>query len=110
MYLQLPVRHDIPSYNFQQELEGTVYDLEFNYNTRGGYWMMDINDASKNPIITGIRVVTDFSLIGHLKVPGAPPGQFIAYDTSGYNRDAGINDFGSKVLLIYRESTTVDEE
>ncbi len=109
MYLELPVRSDLPSYTFQQDFEGTLFELEFNWNSRGEFWVMDINDSESNPILTGLRVVTDFSLTKYNQVDGLPPGQFIAYDTAGFNKDPGIDDFGNRVILVYRESTTVDE-
>jgi hypothetical protein len=109
MYLEMPVRTDLPSYHFQHDLEGKTYDLEFNWNDRGGFWTMDLNDELGSPIITGVRVITDYPLLSDYRVDGVPPGVFIAYDTGGESKDAGVDDFGTRVLLIYRESTTVDE-
>ncbi len=108
MYLELPVRTDIPSYAFQQELEGTLFELEFNFNARGNYWMMDINDGQKNQILSGIKVVEGFPLTKFIRVNGSPLGDFIAYDTTGKHQNPDMTNFGSNVVLYYRESTTVD--
>jgi hypothetical protein len=107
-YIQLPVRSDLPAYQFQTELEEETFFFDFEWNERGQYWTMTISNSDEEVIIAGIRLVSGISLLEQFTVAGRPKGRILCVDTTGKNIDPSISDFGSRVLLMYRESTTVD--
>lgn len=104
-FLQLPVRSDVPAYDFQTELDGVLYTLGFTYNARAGYWVMDIYDSNDIAVVVGIRVITGWLLSNRFVMPGLPPGDFFVYDTSGKNEDPLQNDFGTTKLLMYADES-----
>lgn len=108
-YQKIPVRSDLPSYIFSITLEGTLYYLSFEWNDRGSFWTMDILDQDQNQLVCGIRMISNINLLGRFQNSLLPKGTFFIYDTSGKNQDPQVDNFGSVVLLFYRESTTVDE-
>ena len=108
-YLQIPVRSDIPAYEFQIELEQQLYFLLFSYNDREGRWFLDILDSLQSPIVRGIKLLTGWPVVSRFQDTRLPPGEFFMLDTAGQNKDAGRDDLGTRVLMIYRESGTVDE-
>ena len=104
-FLQLPIRSDIPAYDFQAELDGVLYTLGFSYNTRAGYWTMDIFDSNETPILVGIRVISGWLLTNRFVMAGLPPGDFLVYDTSGKNEDPLQADFGTTKILLYADAS-----
>ena len=101
MSLTIPLRNDLPRYNFQIELDGTTFGLEMAWNFRGEYWSMSIFDADGVALLYGVRLVVDFLLASRFRDSRLPAGNFQAMDTSGEQRDPGFNDLGSRVLLLY---------
>lgn len=107
-YLQIPVRTDLPAYSFSITLEGVVYILSFEWNDRGSFWTMDIQDQDENYLVAGVRVVNNQDLLGRFRNTALPAGTFYLLDTTGKVDDPKVDNFGTVVLLFYRESTTVD--
>lgn len=103
--LELPVRSDFKAYSFQTELDGVVYTLTFRFNDRMSLWVMDIGDSSGNEILNGILLQTDVALTDQYVKEDLPPGRFICIDESGESKDAGVDDLGNDVKLLYEEAT-----
>ena len=102
---EMPVRSDLPSYTFKQELEGTVYTFGFRYNERFAAWIMDISDETGNPIILGTPVLTDVDILSRFPYESLPPGQFLCIDETGQQRNPDRDDFGDEIKLLYLESS-----
>jgi hypothetical protein len=94
---------DAPWYEYETDLEGQTYALEFEWNDREGTWHLNIKDASGNLLAAGIRVVTGYPLLAGRNDPRLPPGQIEAVDTTGAGQDPGRMDLGSRVKLLYVE-------
>lgn len=84
-------------------LDNTPYRFLFNWNTRGEYWTLSIADRDETPLVSGIKLVMDFELLGTFPGHGLPPGELYVIDPSGELAKAGRNDFEDKVSLIYVE-------
>jgi hypothetical protein len=82
--LEIPTQPGIPHYTQQTELDGKTYTLEFEFIEREGFWMLHIGDQDGNPLVCGIKLVTDWPLLrrdagvmrGELACLG---GQLLAY-------------------------------
>lgn len=107
-YLLIPVRTDIPAYDFSLALEGVNYYFSFEWNERGQFWTMDILDQDQNYLVAGVRMVSGIDLLSRFKNTKLPPGIFILNDTSSKGRDPSFFNFGTEIIMFYRESTTVD--
>ena len=104
MTIELPVRSDFPSYTFQIDLEEVSFIFKFRFNERMQRWIMDINDADENPILSGVPVLTAIPLTDEYVVDGLPPGRFIAINQTGTNANPLRDDLGNDVKLLYEES------
>ena len=102
--IELPLRSDFKSYQFQADLEGTTYTFRFRFNSRIQNWVMDIADAADNDILNGVVVLTNVPLTDQYVKEGLPPGRFIAIDESGEDKDAGESDLGNDVKVVYEEA------
>lgn len=101
--LELPIRADLPAYDFTVELDGTVYTLALRYNERMARWIMDLMTSDGVQIISGIPLLTNCDLIGRFRYNIVPPGKFLAYDTSGNDANAERLTFGEPIVLLYEE-------
>jgi len=106
-YLEIPIRTDIPAYQFQITLEGTVYTLHFHYNTRAERWVMDVNNVDDEPIVVGVPLLYGLPLLDRYQDERLPLGSFMILDETGEERNPTRDGFGSDFKLLYRESTTV---
>jgi len=102
--VELPVRSDIPQYQFRIDLEGTVYTLRFKWNTRMERWIMDIADEQDNDLLNGIPVHSSVDLKQRFRQTTLPPGLFLAFDETGAVRNPDRDTFGNEVKLFYEEA------
>lgn len=101
--LEIPVRNDLPAYQFTLELDGLVYSFTFTFNDRMGKWIMDIGDEQGDPIVQGLPVFADWPLLDRFKDTRLPPGLLIFVDTTGNKVDPTREDFGDRVVGMYIE-------
>lgn len=102
MAQRLPIVPSIPNYRFGTDLDGTQYRFAFHWNERAGLWYMDVLEVDDTPIRMGIAVVLGVRL-GHRTADSRfPPGELKARDLSGQGREAGLDDFGERVVLDYQ--------
>jgi len=100
----MPVRSDIPAYDMQVELESRLYNMTVRYDTRMSRWILDIYDENSSPIIVGVPILTKIPLLRRFKDTRLPPGDLIALDESGEDKQAARDDLGNDVKLFYVES------
>lgn len=103
--IEIPTRSDLKAHEFQIELDGVVYTLGFRYNERMGRWIMDIASATGAEVLNGIVLLTNVPLTDDYVIDGLPPGRFICEDRTGSNKDAGQEDLGNDVRLLYSEAS-----
>ena len=92
---------EFPSFTQEVVLDNIPFRLTFNWNTRGEYWTMSIEDRDEVKLASGIKLVMNFGLIRRYPGRGLPPGELIAIDPSQQLEKAGRNDFLDKVKLLY---------
>lgn len=93
---------EYPAFSQTVVLDGTAYRLRFQWNTRGQYWAMDLATQDKTPIVTGIKLVLDYELIGAYHAIGTPPGELWALDSTEKLLRIGRDDIkDGPVKLVY---------
>lgn len=103
--LVLPFVADVPHFDFQAELEGATYTLELRWNERSSTWSLSIYGAAGETLAAGRSVVLGADLLGRSRKAGLPPGSLHVVDTSGKGLEAGRSDLGTRVQLVYVESS-----
>lgn len=63
-------------------LIATVYNLTVSWNTFAQCWMLDIDDASNNSIVTGIPLVTGADLLAQYEYLGIGGPLFVQTDNA----------------------------
>jgi hypothetical protein len=106
-YLTIPVRSDLDTYKFTIDLEKITYGFDFHWNDRMGKWVFDISDSTASAIVQSLPIYVNQLPLDRFRDERLPPGTLLFIDTAGTNLDPGRDDFGSRVLMIYIESTEV---
>lgn len=97
----IPVQPSIANYTVNVVLENRAYVLGMHWNSRDAAWYLDVLDEDSDPIRTGIKIVLDDALGRDCTDPRFPPGLITASDTSNDDREAGLDDMGTRVGLFY---------
>jgi hypothetical protein len=95
-------------YTFTITLEEKVYRFDIHWNSRMKSWIADILDENDVVLANGMPIHVDSRIIGQLHhIVGMMTGELTAFDTTNRELDAGLNDLGTRVLLMYHEAADV---
>lgn len=104
----IPVQQSEPNYRIGVTLLGVAYWFDFRWNAGDPLrpagapgWFLDVYDANEKPIWNGIRIVIGTYLGRACNASPFTDGVLMAFDTSGKGLDAGFDDFGTRVKLVY---------
>ena len=98
---QLPLRPSIANYRVGTVLDDTVYLLDVRWNGRAEAWYLDVLTEDEERIRSGIKLVLGSALGRRCVDARFPAGILIATDTSGAGQDAGFDDMGERVQVLY---------
>lgn len=104
-YFQVPARNDLPWYKFKITLSNVIFTLHFRFNSRSNRWIMDINDPSDNPILSGIPVLIQRNLTSQYTTFTVPAGTFFAIDDTNKDTQPTQFSFGTDHSLWYLDPT-----
>lgn len=85
-------------------LDGRTYTLRLSWNTLAASWYLGIDDVEGEPIVDGIRVLTDWPMLRFYRADlRVPPGEFLAQTLTTDVSPPGYDDFGigKRVELTY---------
>lgn len=88
-------------YDFTTQLNGVEYGFRMRWNSRDASWYMDLVDADDEPIVSGVRLVLGAKLGARSTHPFFDGNILYVYDTSNTAAEAGIDDLGKRVSLIW---------
>ena len=101
--LTMPMRNDLPRYQFKITLSGIIYTVLMSYNTRMARWIMNINDASGNPILEGIPCLILRNLTQQYITLNIPAGQLFVTDDTGTDTQPTQYSFGQTNTMWYND-------
>lgn len=89
------------------ELDGLVYLLDFKYNQREDAFYLEIQDETGEHLAGPMKLVSNWSILKPFRyVPGLPPGEIIAVDSTGIDTP-GFGSLGTTVPLWYLDEAEV---
>lgn len=102
--LTLPVRTDEhPHYEFRTQLEGRTYAFELRWNSRAPAWYLTIKTAD-GEVLVATKLVVGIPLTARASDRRLFPGELIAVDTSGGQKNPARGDLGNRVQVLYYEA------
>jgi hypothetical protein len=98
-----------PSYTFRTDLDEAEYKITMRYADRLGVWLMDLHDANDEAIYLGASCLLNVRLLKGNTHVSRPPGDLLFVSTSPDGKEAGADDMGSRVVLVYLSADEVTE-
>lgn len=102
MPLIIPTNDAAEHYLQTVDLDGRTFGLEFYWNTRAARWFLSLWDASFSiRLLAGRQLSIDVPILARFRDPRLPAGELVATDTAGTKLEAGRDDLGRRVVLLY---------
>jgi hypothetical protein len=107
-YYTIPLDSTFPWFQTRITLSGITYTLTFRYNSRSTRWVMDIGDASNNPIQLGLVLLINVDLTYQYRPANIslPVGTFFVQDNTGQGIQPTQYSFGTTHTLFYGDPTS----
>lgn len=102
---EIPLRNDLPNFEFTFDLENDTFRFSFLWNERMQKWFFSILTSDGTAIIYRQPCFVNYLVLDRFKDERLPAGKIIFFDTSGKDIDPGRDDLGERVKMIYAEST-----
>ena len=111
--IEIPIQLDVPTFTQRMDLDEVTVIMKFNFNERLDRWVFSLANGDGEPLLEGIPVHVNLPLTDRFinRIAGIPPGQFLALDESGLERnpDRVVNpedgsvtsNFGTDVRFFY---------
>lgn len=96
------------SWQAQITLSNIVYILYFRWNAMNEYWVMNIYNLNSEPIVLGIKVVTNYNLTAQFVATGMPPGDILCQNIINQWDDIKRFDMGVTTELVYYEAGEIE--
>jgi len=96
-----------PHFTVQAQLDGSSYALELEWLDAVGSWFVSLSGPKGEPVLSGLKLVTDWPLTARHRTRGVPPGQLI-FLGDGTATPPGRLELGERVKLYYVDAAGVD--
>ena len=101
MISRIPNTPDVPYYDFEVELDGVEFKLEFRFNNRDLSWYLTVYDIEGEPLRAGLRIVNDWIITRLWKDESSPLGEIVSITQGDQSGVASLSELGRTVLLNY---------
>ena len=88
-------------------LDGSDFNLRFEWNSREQDWYIAIADQDDVAIVGFQKLVPEWRLLRRIVDPRRPPGELFLFDVSGKGLKPGFTELGTRCLLVYVEAADV---
>lgn len=100
--LVIPTSTD-PLFSQVTTLAGRDYILTFAWNLRESAWYLDIADQDGVVLAASLKLTVNYPLLARRTDPRLPAGVIYPLDRSGAGIDPGLDDLGTRVVLMFIE-------
>lgn len=104
---KIPLQAETTDQLVSIELDGNPYILRVLWNERFGYFSLSVNAADDTPILTNIKMVKNYPLIGRFKSDLLPAGDIYFVQEKGNADRPGYSDLAVNFGLYYYEADAV---
>ena len=89
-------------------LSGVKYDFVYEYNTRDSRWRFDIYSTSGSPVITGVKIMENQSLLSRYLLPDFDHGDIFCVRVLETSDPVGRDNLGSGLAYSLFYLTTAE--
>jgi len=99
-FSEIELRSDIANYEFSIDIDDEIYFLKIMYNFRAGLWVLNLYDAEKVIILSGIPLQTGVDLIGIYRYESLFRKAIFLIDKLNLQRNADRDILGDQVIML----------
>jgi len=99
--VEIPVFPENASFTQTINIENATYKLRMYWNVRDEYWYFSLFLPDDTPILTGVKMPVNYTLISSFFGESVPLGDFILFDESGNNEPCGRDELGDRCIFLY---------
>ena len=103
--LEIPVKSDFGTHEFEITIENKLYNFKFSYNKRSSRWMYSIFDSNKNPILQNIVMLTNVDITHQFRHLDIPKGVFMVIDSLNEESNPTEFDWEQRNFFLYSEAS-----
>lgn len=93
---------DANDFEVEAELDDVTYFLHFAWNDEAEIWTLSVSNANNESVLSGIRIITNYPLLGNYPHLGLPTGYLIATCLDTSKTTIGRSDFADNVVeMVY---------
>ncbi|HHX2502458.1 TPA: phage baseplate plug family protein [Neisseria subflava] len=93
---------DANDFEVEAELDDVTYFLHFAWNDEAEIWTLSVANANNESVLSGVRIITNYPLLGNYPHLDLPKGYLIATCLDSAKPNIGRNDFvDDTVELVY---------
>lgn len=102
--IELPVSPGVIDQSFSLRLDGAVYSVRLRFNTRAGFWALDLGAADGAELLAGLAVRLGVDLLAPYADDRFPPGRLFAVNYVADYAEPDRDSLGRDVAIVYEES------
>lgn len=104
---KIPLQPNTTDQLVSVELDGNPYIMRVLWNERFGYFSLSVLTADEQPILTNVKMVKNFPLIGRFQNTLLPAGDLYFVQEKGNAARPGYSDLAVTFSLYYYEPDPV---
>lgn len=97
----------IPYYSEIVDLDGENFLMVFKWNFRDSTWYFSLYQEDETPVAVGMRLVVGWNPLRRLVGTDRPLGSIYVHDTVGTDVEAGFEELGTRVLVLYYDEDEI---
>ena len=98
MPVEIPIQLNVSSQTFDIALNGVSYSMNAKWNSRSGFWTLDIIDEDQNNLLLGLCLKLGARLLEPFNLD---IGDFFMVDDTGKGIEASLSNIGVSTHLVY---------
>jgi len=102
--VSIPVFPENASFTQTIAIENATYKLRIYWNVRDEYWYFSLFLPDNTPVLCGIKMPVNYTLISSFFGKNVPRGDFMLFDESGNNEPCGRDELGDRCIFLYISS------
>jgi hypothetical protein len=108
MALVIPLTPSLLRYQTRQQVDGVelIYDLQWRERVQS--WYLSVLLPNETPIITGRRIVSNWSPLLRFVSSSLPDGLYLVVRQGDSDQDPGRDELGTNVLLQFMTRAELD--
>lgn len=99
---------ELGAFVFSVDLDGSDFRLDFQFNSREGFWYFDLLNTGGEMLRSGIKVVSNYWLLRLFQARTRPPGELMSIDTRLEPTDPGLEDLNVTSFLGYIDQESLE--